>query len=77
MSIEQELDRVRKEKFVKDMQSVHDKLNELCKEFADMPLVDFDEIMEEYNLHLDDNLQTDWSDEPPPWYYNEDFAEPW
>jgi len=73
MSIEQELDRVRKEKFVKDMQSVYDKLNELCMELADMQLADFAEIMEEYDLHLDDDDQDKWINQPPPEHYNPDF----
>lgn len=73
MSIQEELDRVRKEKFVKDMQSVYDKLNELCMQLADMPLEEFAEIMEEYNLYFDDDDQDKWINQPPLSYYNEDF----
>lgn len=73
MSIQQELDHVREQKFAKDMQSVYNKLNELCLQLADMRLEDFAEIMEEYNLGLDDDDQDKWINQPPPWHYNEDF----
>ena len=73
MSIQQELDNVRKQKFRKDMQSVYDKLNEVCLELCDMRLEDFAEIMEEQNLHLDDDDQDKWINQPPPWHYSEDY----
>ena len=73
MSIQRELDHVRKQKFAKDMQSVYNKLNELCLQLADMRLEDFTSIMEEYNLNLDDDDQDKWINQPPPWYYNEDY----
>ena len=73
MSIQQELDNVRKQKFRKDMQSVYDKLNEVCLELCDMRLEDFAEIMEEQNLHLDDDDQDKWINQPPPWHYNKDY----
>jgi len=76
MDIRQELDHVREQKFRKDMQSVYDKLNEVCLELCDMRLEDFAEIMEEHNLHLDDDDHRFWQhdEEIPPSYYNEDFA---
>ena len=76
MTIQEELDQVRQEKFRKDMQSVYNKLNEVCLELADMRLEDFAEIMEEQNLHLDDDDHSLWQhdEEIPPSYYNEDFA---
>jgi len=51
MSILEELDHVREQKFRKDMQAVYNKLNEVCLELCDMPLADFAEIMEEQRLH--------------------------
>lgn len=81
MSIQKELDSVRKQKFRKDMQAVYDKLNEVCLELADMRLEDFAEIMEEQNLHLDDDDHSLWQhDEEIPhegyWHYNPDFRGP-
>jgi len=76
MTPKEELDQVRQEKFRKDMQSVYDKLNEVCLELADMRLEDFAEIMEKQNLHLDDDDHRLWqsNEQIPPSYYNEDFA---
>jgi len=73
MSIQQELNHVRQQKFAKDMQSVYNKLNELCLQLSDMRLEDFTPIMEEYNLNLDDNNQDKWINQPPPWHYNKDY----
>jgi len=68
MSIQEELDKVREQKFRKDMQDVYDKLNEVCLELCDMRLEDFAEIMEEQNLYPYDDI--------PVWYYNPDFRNP-
>lgn len=71
MSIQEELDKVREQKFRKDMQDVYDKLNEVCLELCDMRLEDFAEIMEEQNLYPYDD-----DEEIPVWYYNPDFRNP-
>ena len=75
MSIQEELDNVRKQKFRKDMQDVYDKLNEVCLKLADMRLEDFAEIMEEQNLHLDDDDHKLWQhdEEIPDWRANENW----
>lgn len=69
MTIKEELAHARQLKFAKDMQSVYDKLHAMCSDLADMPLKDFVEIMEEYDLDLDDDDQNKFVNMPPPSYY--------
>jgi len=74
MSIQEELDHVRKQKFAKDMQYVYDKLNVFCLQLADMTLEEFAPMIEEYNLNLDDDDQDKWINQPPPSHYmGEDY----
>jgi hypothetical protein len=76
MSIQQELDKVREQKFRKDMQDVYDKLNEVCLELCDMRLEDFADIMHENLLHFDDEHPDKLELQIPVWYYNPDFRNP-
>jgi|DEB0MinimDraft_3_1074331.scaffolds.fasta_scaffold85273_1 hypothetical protein len=74
MSIQEELDNVREQKFRKDMQSVYDKLNEVCLELCDMRLEEFTEIMEDYGLAFDDDDPEKWINEPPDWGEHSEYC---